>query len=73
MKVFVWIIKQRPENPLECLRDNLEDSLHQADSMEYLQSELEETHSEIQRLRGMIEINNPDALSEQQEPRVEVE
>ncbi|XP_017486701.1 PREDICTED: C-Myc-binding protein homolog [Rhagoletis zephyria] len=71
-KVFVRIVKERPENPLEYLRYNLGDSLHQADSMVYLQSELEEARSEIQRLRGMIESVNPDALNKQQQPRDEV-
>lgn len=65
-KVFVRIVKDRPENPLDYLRQNLGDSLHQADSMAYLQSELEEARNEIQRIRGIIESINPDALREQQ-------
>ncbi|XP_011179323.2 c-Myc-binding protein homolog [Zeugodacus cucurbitae] len=63
-KVFVRIVKERPENPLDYLRNNLGDALHQADSVSYLQSELEEARSEIQRLRGIIESINPDALRE---------
>ncbi|XP_014092544.2 c-Myc-binding protein homolog [Bactrocera oleae] len=67
-KVFVRIVKERPENPLDFLRHNLGDALHQADSMAYLQTELEEARSEIQRLRGLVESIDPDALKEQHLP-----
>ncbi|XP_011210167.2 c-Myc-binding protein homolog [Bactrocera dorsalis] len=67
-KVFVRIVKDRPENPLDFLRHNLGDALHQADSMAYLQSELQEARGEIERLRGLIESIDPDALREQHLP-----
>ncbi|XP_067616680.1 c-Myc-binding protein homolog [Eurosta solidaginis] len=70
-KVFVRIVKERPENPLDYLRRNLGDALHQADSMAYLQSELEEARQEIQRLRTIIENVNPDALRDQPQEHVE--
>ncbi|XP_054739397.1 c-Myc-binding protein homolog [Anastrepha obliqua] len=68
-KVFVRIANEHPENPLDYLRHNLGDSLHQADSVAYLQSELEEARSEIQRLRGIIESVHPEALLEQPQLR----
>ncbi|XP_018801412.1 PREDICTED: C-Myc-binding protein homolog [Bactrocera latifrons] len=67
-KVFVKIVKDRPDNPLDFLRHNLGDALHQADSMAYLQSELQEARGEIERLRGLIESIDPDALREQNLP-----
>ncbi|CAD6991223.1 c-Myc-binding protein homolog [Ceratitis capitata] len=72
-KVFVRLVKERPEKPLDYLRHNLGDAKHQADSMAYLQSELEEARNEIQRLRGVIESINPEALKEQQESREDTE
>jgi len=53
-KVFVKIVKERPENPLEFLRENLGSAVHEKDTVTYLQKELDEAKIEINRLKEII-------------------
>ncbi|TMW49027.1 hypothetical protein DOY81_005915, partial [Sarcophaga bullata] len=63
-KVFVRILKERPEDPTQYLLQNLGDARLQADNIAYLQSELEEARNEIQRLTEIIRGINPELLEE---------
>lgn len=63
-KVFVRILKERPEDPTQYLLHNLGDARLQADNMAYLQAELEDARVEIQRLSDIIRSINPDLLNE---------
>ncbi|KAM7362526.1 uncharacterized protein ACRADG_013164 isoform 1-T3 [Cochliomyia hominivorax] len=63
-KVFVRILKERPEDPTQYLLQNLGDARLQADNIAYLQSELEDARNEIQRLREIIRGINPELLAE---------
>ncbi|XP_065354545.1 c-Myc-binding protein homolog [Calliphora vicina] len=63
-KVFVRILKERPEDPTQYLLQNLGDARLQADNIAYLQSELEDARNEIQRLTEIIRGINPDLLVE---------
>ncbi|XP_073847630.1 c-Myc-binding protein homolog [Musca autumnalis] len=63
-KVFVRILKERPEDPTQYLLQNLGDARLQADNIAYLQSELEDARAEIQRLTDIIRNINPDLLNE---------
>lgn len=63
-KVFVRILKERPEDPTQYLLQNLGDARLQADNIAYLQSELENARSEILRLTEIIRNINPDLLNE---------
>lgn len=62
-KVFVRILKERPEDPTQYLLQNLGDARLQADNIAYLQSELDEARNEIQRLTDIIVSINPDLLA----------
>ncbi|KNC31838.1 putative c-Myc-binding protein [Lucilia cuprina] len=63
-KVFVRILKERPEDPTQYLLQNLGDARLQADNIAYLQSELDDARNEIQRLTEIIRGINPDLLVE---------
>ncbi|XP_013107117.1 c-Myc-binding protein homolog [Stomoxys calcitrans] len=63
-KVFVRILKERPEDPTQYLLHNLGDARLQADNIAYLQNELEDARIEIQRLTEIIKSINPDLLNE---------
>lgn len=63
-KVFVRILKDRPEDPTQYLLQSLGDARLQADNIEYLQNELEDARSEIQRLTDIIRGINPELLNE---------
>lgn len=63
-KVFVRILKERPEDPTQYLLQNLGDARLQADNIAYLQNELEDARAEIRRLSDIIRNINPDLLNE---------
>ncbi|XP_061392857.1 c-Myc-binding protein homolog [Musca vetustissima] len=63
-KVFVRILKERPEDPTQYLLQNLGDARLQADNIAYLQSELDDARAEIQRLTDIIRNINPDLLND---------
>ncbi|XP_075147037.1 c-Myc-binding protein homolog [Haematobia irritans] len=65
-KIFVRILKERPEDPTQYLLNNLGDARLQADNIAYLQNELEDARMEIQRLTDIIKNINPDLLNEVQ-------
>ncbi|XP_020817368.1 C-Myc-binding protein homolog [Drosophila serrata] len=61
-KIFIRVIKERPENPMEYIRNNIGVVRHQHDKYERLQQDLQLANEEIQRLRGIINDINPDML-----------
>ncbi|XP_034664042.1 c-Myc-binding protein homolog [Drosophila subobscura] len=61
-KVFIRVIKERPENPMEYIRNNIGAVRHQHDKYERLQEQLQSANEEIQRLRGIINTIDPEAL-----------
>ncbi|XP_034116418.1 c-Myc-binding protein homolog [Drosophila albomicans] len=61
-KVFIRVIKERPENPMEYIRNNIGIVRHQHDKYERLAQDLQEANEEIQRLRAIINSINPDVL-----------
>ncbi|EDV91474.1 c-Myc-binding protein homolog [Drosophila grimshawi] len=61
-KVFVRVIKERPENPMEYIRNNIGVVRHQHDKYERLAQDLQEANEEIKRLRAIINVINPDVL-----------
>ncbi|XP_017103203.2 c-Myc-binding protein homolog [Drosophila bipectinata] len=61
-KIFIRVIKERPENPLEYIRNNIGVVRHQHDKYERLQQDLQIANDEIQRLRDIINSINPDVL-----------
>ncbi|KAH8289046.1 hypothetical protein KR054_006810, partial [Drosophila jambulina] len=61
-KIFIRVIKERPENPMEYIRNNIGVVRHQHDKYERLQQDLQLANEEIQRLRGIINEINPDML-----------
>ncbi|KAH8295431.1 hypothetical protein KR018_011074, partial [Drosophila ironensis] len=54
-KIFIRVIKERPENPMEYIRNNIGVVRHQHDKYERLQQDLQAANEEIQRLRGIVE------------------
>ncbi|XP_022229984.2 c-Myc-binding protein homolog [Drosophila obscura] len=64
-KVFIRVIKERPENPMEYIRNNIGAVRHQHDKYERLQQQLQSANEEIQRLRGIINNIDPEALAGQ--------
>lgn len=64
-KIFIRIIKERPENPMEYIRNNIGMVRHQHDKYERLTQDLQEANEEIQRLRAIINSINPDVLKNQ--------
>ncbi|XP_017144060.1 c-Myc-binding protein homolog [Drosophila miranda] len=64
-KVFMRVIKERPENPMEYIRNNIGAVRHQHDRYERLQQQLQSAIDEIQRLRGIINNIDPKALAGQ--------
>ncbi|KAL7726926.1 hypothetical protein ACLKA6_002694 [Drosophila palustris] len=64
-KIFIRIIKERPENPMEYIRNNIGMVRHQHDKYERLSQELQEANEEIQRLRAIINSINPEVLQNQ--------
>ncbi|KAL9890020.1 c-Myc-binding protein homolog [Glossina fuscipes] len=63
-KVFVNLLKERPDNPTEYLAQNLGVVRLQADNVAYLQNELEQAQNEIQRLTDIIRSIDPELLNE---------
>ncbi|ALC46567.1 CG17202 [Drosophila busckii] len=61
-KVMVRVIKERPENPMEYIRNNIGVVRHQHDKYERLSQDLQVANEEIQRLRAIINKINPDVL-----------
>ncbi|XP_017110725.1 c-Myc-binding protein homolog [Drosophila elegans] len=61
-KIFIRVIKERPENPMEYIRNNIGVVRHQHDKYERLQQDLQLANEEIQRLRGIINSINPEVL-----------
>lgn len=61
-KIFIRVIKERPENPMEYIRNNIGVVRHQHDKYERLQQDLQLANEEIQRLRGIINGINPEML-----------
>lgn len=61
-KIFIRVIKERPENPMEYIRNNIGVVRHQHDKYERLQQDLQVANEEIQRLRGIINSINPEVL-----------
>ncbi|KAH8247062.1 hypothetical protein KR032_008285 [Drosophila birchii] len=61
-KIFIRVIKERPENPMEYIRNNIGVVRHQHDKYERLQQDLQLANEEIQRLRAIINDINPDML-----------
>ncbi|KAH8346958.1 hypothetical protein KR059_003462, partial [Drosophila kikkawai] len=61
-KIFIRVIKERPENPMEYIRNNIGVVRHQHDKYERLQQDLQLANEEIQRLRAIINDINPDVL-----------
>ncbi|XP_023173947.1 c-Myc-binding protein homolog [Drosophila hydei] len=61
-KIFIRVIKERPENPMEYIRNNIGVVRHQHDKYERLSQDLQEANEEIQRLRAIINSINPDVL-----------
>ncbi|XP_017076825.2 c-Myc-binding protein homolog [Drosophila eugracilis] len=61
-KIFIRVIKERPENPMEYIRNNIGVVRHQHDKYERLQQDLQLANDEIQRLRGIINSINPEVL-----------
>ncbi|SPP80495.1 c-Myc-binding protein homolog [Drosophila guanche] len=64
-KVFIRVIKERPENPMEYIRNNIGAVRHQHDKYERLQEQLQSANEEIERLRGIINTIDPEALAGQ--------
>ncbi|KAH8359377.1 hypothetical protein KR093_006150, partial [Drosophila rubida] len=69
-KIFIRVIKERPENPMEYIRNNIGIVRHQHDKYERLAQDLQEANEEIQRLRAIINSINPEVL---QGPHVPIE
>ncbi|XP_030369797.1 c-Myc-binding protein homolog [Scaptodrosophila lebanonensis] len=63
-KIFIRIIKERPENPMEYIRNNIGVVRHQHDKYERLQQDLQVANKEILRLRGIINSIDPQVLQE---------
>ena len=63
-KVFIRILKERPEDAIQYLLQNLGDARLQGDNIAYLQSELDETRNEIQHLTEIIREINPELPEE---------
>ncbi|KAH8312451.1 hypothetical protein KR044_010779, partial [Drosophila immigrans] len=61
-KIFIRVIKERPENPMEYIRNNIGIVRHQHDKYERLAQDLQEANEEIQRLRAIINSINPEVL-----------
>ncbi|KAH8357144.1 hypothetical protein KR084_004331 [Drosophila pseudotakahashii] len=61
-KIFIRVIKERPENPMEYIRNHIGVVRHQHDKYERLQQDLQLANEEIQRLRGIINSINPEVL-----------
>ncbi|XP_016941781.3 c-Myc-binding protein homolog [Drosophila suzukii] len=61
-KIFIRVIKERPENPMEYIRNHIGVVRHQHDKYERLQQDLQLANDEIQRLRGIINSINPEVL-----------
>lgn len=64
-KIFIRIIKERPEDPMEYIRNNIGVVRHQHDKYERLSQDLQDANEEIQRLRGIINSINPEVLQGQ--------
>lgn len=64
-KIFIRVIKERPENPMEYIRNNIGVVRHQHDKYERLSQDLQEANEEIQRLRAIINSINPEVLQGQ--------
>ncbi|XP_068153158.1 c-Myc-binding protein homolog [Drosophila tropicalis] len=64
-KIFIRVIKERPENPMEYIRNNIGVVRRQQDKYDRLQQDLQTANEEIQRLRAIINSINPDVLKEQ--------
>ncbi|XP_034485447.1 c-Myc-binding protein homolog [Drosophila innubila] len=71
-KIFIRIIKERPENPMEYIRNNIGMVRHQHDKYERLSQDLQEANEEIQRLRAIINSIDPEVL-QSHVPHVPVE
>lgn len=71
-QIFIRIIKERPENPMEYIRNNIGMVRHQHDKYERLTQDLQEANEEIQRLRAIINSINPEVL-QSQDPHATVE
>jgi len=61
-KLFIRVIKERPENPMDYIRNHIGVVRHQHDKYERLQQDLQLANEEIQRLRAIINGINPDVL-----------
>ncbi|XP_039495005.1 c-Myc-binding protein homolog [Drosophila santomea] len=61
-KIFIRVIKERPENPMEYIRNHIGVVRHQHDKYERLQQDLQLANEEIQRLRAIINSINPEVL-----------
>ncbi|EDX13211.1 c-Myc-binding protein homolog [Drosophila simulans] len=61
-KLFIRVIKERPENPMDYIRNHIGVVRHQHDKYERLQQDLQLANEEIQRLRAIINSINPDVL-----------
>ncbi|KAH8382170.1 hypothetical protein KR009_002114 [Drosophila setifemur] len=72
-KIFIRVIKERPENPMEYIRNNIGVVRHQHDKYERLQQDLQLANEEIQRLRGIINSINPEVLQGPGQPVVQAE
>ncbi|KAH8419221.1 hypothetical protein KR222_010802 [Zaprionus bogoriensis] len=64
-KIFIRIIKERPEDPMEYIRNNIGVVRHQHDKYERLSQDLQDANEEIQRLRAIINSINPEVLQGQ--------
>lgn len=64
-KIFIRIIKERPEDPLDYIRNNIGVVRHQHDKYERLSEDLLVAKEEIRRLREIINRINPEVLQDQ--------
>lgn len=64
-KIFIRIIKERPEDPLDYIRNNIGAVRHQHDKYERLSEDLLVAKEEIKRLREIINRINPEVLQDQ--------
>uniref|UniRef100_A0A1A9W2B5 c-Myc-binding protein homolog n=1 Tax=Glossina brevipalpis TaxID=37001 RepID=A0A1A9W2B5_9MUSC len=62
-KVFVNLLKERPDNPTEYLAQNLGVVRLHDDNVAYLQNELEQAQNEIRRLTDIIRSIDPELLN----------
>ncbi|EDW15430.1 c-Myc-binding protein homolog [Drosophila mojavensis] len=61
-KIFIRVIRERPEDPMEYIRNNIGVVRHQHDKYERLSQDLQEANEEILRLRAIINSINPEIL-----------